>query len=238
MFRDSAGRLCVLDEYCPHRRVSLAFGRNEECGLRCLYHGWKMDVEGNVVEMASAGSIAMATALPDSNVVSVDSDPQIFANGFRQIPVELTQGTSIASNDEKIDKTKELLDNWKPEITDAKNTGHTDNEFDLSITLNNPNTFKDYVSEMARITKSGGYVIAIDHEVFKDKDDPSFYETGKFNAPSYKPYGKLDEETANKLGLETVPVPESIREYENAVTWTSESQEYSSGFAVQIYRKK
>ena len=53
VFRDSDGRLGVLDEYCPHRRVSLAFGRNEECGLRCLYHGWKMDVEGNVLEMPS-----------------------------------------------------------------------------------------------------------------------------------------------------------------------------------------
>jgi phthalate 4,5-dioxygenase len=53
VFRDSDGRLGALDEYCPHRRASLAFGRNEECGLRCLYHGWKMDVEGNVLEMAS-----------------------------------------------------------------------------------------------------------------------------------------------------------------------------------------
>ena len=52
-FRDTAGRLGVLDEYCPHRRVSLAFGRNEECGLRCLYHGWKFDVAGNAVDMAS-----------------------------------------------------------------------------------------------------------------------------------------------------------------------------------------
>jgi phthalate 4,5-dioxygenase len=53
VFRDSDGRLGVLDEHCPHRRASLALGRNEECGLRCLFHGWKIDVEGNVVEMAS-----------------------------------------------------------------------------------------------------------------------------------------------------------------------------------------
>jgi phthalate 4,5-dioxygenase len=53
VFRDSKGRLGVLDEHCPHRRASLAFGRNEECGLRCLYHGWKFDVEGNVLEMTS-----------------------------------------------------------------------------------------------------------------------------------------------------------------------------------------
>jgi phthalate 4,5-dioxygenase oxygenase subunit len=53
VFRDTQGRVGVMDEYCPHRRVSLVFGRNEECGLRCLYHGWKMDVEGNVIEMVS-----------------------------------------------------------------------------------------------------------------------------------------------------------------------------------------
>lgn len=53
VFRDTRGRVGVMDEYCPHRRVSLVFGRNEDCGLRCLYHGWKMDVEGNVLEMVS-----------------------------------------------------------------------------------------------------------------------------------------------------------------------------------------
>lgn len=53
VFRDTEGRVGVMDEYCPHRRASLVFGRNESCGLRCLYHGWKMDVHGNVLEMVS-----------------------------------------------------------------------------------------------------------------------------------------------------------------------------------------
>ena len=52
-FRDTDGRVGLLDEQCPHRKASLVFGRNEECGLRCLYHGWKMDVDGNVVAMAA-----------------------------------------------------------------------------------------------------------------------------------------------------------------------------------------
>src|ERR1700741_694840 len=52
-FRDSKGRLGVLDEFCSHRRASLVYARNEECGLRCLYHGWKFEVDGNGVEMAS-----------------------------------------------------------------------------------------------------------------------------------------------------------------------------------------
>jgi phenylpropionate dioxygenase-like ring-hydroxylating dioxygenase large terminal subunit len=49
-FRDSDGRIGLLDEFCPHRRVSLYFGRNEECGLRCVYHGWKFDVDGNCLD--------------------------------------------------------------------------------------------------------------------------------------------------------------------------------------------
>ena len=50
-FRDSEGRIGLLDELCPHRLASLYFGRNEECGLRCVYHGWKFDVEGACVDM-------------------------------------------------------------------------------------------------------------------------------------------------------------------------------------------
>ncbi|MGE3247281.1 MAG: Rieske 2Fe-2S domain-containing protein [Beijerinckiaceae bacterium] len=52
-FRDSDGRVGLLEEKCPHRRASLFYGRNEECGLRCLYHGWKFDVDGNTLEMSS-----------------------------------------------------------------------------------------------------------------------------------------------------------------------------------------
>jgi phenylpropionate dioxygenase-like ring-hydroxylating dioxygenase large terminal subunit len=50
-FRDTEGRVGLLDEFCPHRRASLFFGRNEECGLRCVYHGWKFDVSGRCVDM-------------------------------------------------------------------------------------------------------------------------------------------------------------------------------------------
>ena len=49
-FRDTQGRIGLVGEHCAHRGTSLFFGRNEECGLRCIYHGWKYDVEGNVVE--------------------------------------------------------------------------------------------------------------------------------------------------------------------------------------------
>src|SRR5262245_13466625 len=52
-FRDRNGRPGVLGEFCPHRGASLALARNEDCALRCLYHGWKFDLDGNVLEMPS-----------------------------------------------------------------------------------------------------------------------------------------------------------------------------------------
>jgi len=52
-FRDSDGRLALIEEFCAHRRVSLWFARNEEGGIRCPYHGWKYDYTGQCVEIPS-----------------------------------------------------------------------------------------------------------------------------------------------------------------------------------------
>src|SRR5919198_6073583 len=50
-FRDSDGQIGLLGENCPHRGAALFFGRNEACGLRCVYHGWKFDTRGQCVDM-------------------------------------------------------------------------------------------------------------------------------------------------------------------------------------------
>lgn len=50
-FRDTDGRVGLLDPRCPHHGANLFFGRNEQCGLRCAYHGWKFDAEGRCVEL-------------------------------------------------------------------------------------------------------------------------------------------------------------------------------------------
>src|SRR6266853_6532663 len=52
-FRDTQGRVGLIDEFCAHRGVSLWFGRNEEGGIRCPYHGWKYDVTGQCVDLPS-----------------------------------------------------------------------------------------------------------------------------------------------------------------------------------------
>jgi phenylpropionate dioxygenase-like ring-hydroxylating dioxygenase large terminal subunit len=50
-FRNTSGGVGLVGQYCMHRQMDLFFGRNEENGLRCLYHGWKYDIEGNCVDM-------------------------------------------------------------------------------------------------------------------------------------------------------------------------------------------
>lgn len=52
-FRDTSGRVGLVQHRCPHRRAGLFYARNEENGLRCVYHGWKFDVDGNCVDMPS-----------------------------------------------------------------------------------------------------------------------------------------------------------------------------------------
>jgi len=50
-FRDSLGRVGLVEPTCPHRGADLFYGRNEACGLRCIYHGWKFDIHGKAVDL-------------------------------------------------------------------------------------------------------------------------------------------------------------------------------------------
>src|SRR2546427_12743666 len=77
-FRDTEGRVGLLDEFCPHRRASLFFGRNEECGLRCVYHGWKFDAEGRCVDMMNEPA-----ELSFKQKISITSYPMVEAGGIQ-----------------------------------------------------------------------------------------------------------------------------------------------------------
>src|SRR5437870_5042307 len=69
-FRDTRGVVGVIDQYCPHRGANLWLGRNEECGIRCVYHGWKFDTDGACVDMP--------TSYPDldaKNLIRIKSYP-------------------------------------------------------------------------------------------------------------------------------------------------------------------
>jgi len=76
-FRATDGEVGLVSAYCPHRRAPLFFGRNEEQGLRCVYHGWKFDTTGACVDMPSEP--------PDSlfkSKVTVESYPTYEAGGI------------------------------------------------------------------------------------------------------------------------------------------------------------
>lgn len=53
-FKDSNNQVGIIDRRCPHRGADLYYGRNEECGIRCVYHGWKFDINGNCVDLPTA----------------------------------------------------------------------------------------------------------------------------------------------------------------------------------------
>ncbi|MEX1035204.1 MAG: Rieske 2Fe-2S domain-containing protein [Sneathiella sp.] len=50
-FRGSDGLVGLVDHACPHRGAPMVLGRNEDCGLRCVYHGWKFDISGTILDM-------------------------------------------------------------------------------------------------------------------------------------------------------------------------------------------
>lgn len=67
-FRDSEGRVGVVEPRCPHRGANLFFGRNEDCGLRCAYHGWKFDVTGACVDVPTSSPDIAARIMPKARI--------------------------------------------------------------------------------------------------------------------------------------------------------------------------
>ena len=90
-FRDTDGRVGVMDRYCPHRRASLVFGRNEDCGLRCLYHGWKVDVEGNEAATVAGMRDFFETGLRPAIWCEVRGVSSRANNSFREVAKTLLE---------------------------------------------------------------------------------------------------------------------------------------------------
>lgn len=76
-FRNTEGRVGVLDHACPHRGASLVLGRNEECGLTCLYHGWRVGVDGTILDAPT-----MPPGSPFTSRVRHLAYPVVEAGGF------------------------------------------------------------------------------------------------------------------------------------------------------------
>lgn len=126
-FRDTNGRVGLVDPRCPHRGADLFYGRNEECGLRCVFHGWKFDVDGRAVDLPN-----VPPGSPYHQTISITAYPTREFGGIvwgwlgprERVPEvpQLDYGT-VPQTHRFV--TKKLQDcNWAQTIEGALDTSH------------------------------------------------------------------------------------------------------------------
>ena len=124
-FRDTSGRVGVLDEYCPHRLTSLWLGRNEQDGIRCIFHGWKYDVTGRCVDQ-------MNEPEPFADKVKVKSYPAVEHGGVvwvymgpadRRPPLPDYEWTRLPDDHRDVTKVVEEC-NWLQALEGGIDTSH------------------------------------------------------------------------------------------------------------------
>ncbi|NQV56345.1 MAG: Rieske 2Fe-2S domain-containing protein [Rhodospirillales bacterium] len=146
-FRATDGRIGMVEEYCPHRLASLWFGRNEENGLRCVYHGWKFDVDGNCTEQ-------MNEPREFCSKVSITAYPTVEQGGIiwtymgpaeKQPPLPNYAWTQVAEDQRFASKVVEEC-NWLQALEGGLDTSHftilhraiTKNPVHAGIEIDNP----------------------------------------------------------------------------------------------------
>ena len=126
-FRNTAGRAGLLSEFCAHRGASLWFGRNEEGGLRCVFHGWKYDVDGNCLDMMNEPG-----AFDFKQKVHLRAYPTVEAGGLvwafmgppeRKPPPPSFEWTRVPETHRYVDKTWEEC-NWLQGLEGGLDTSH------------------------------------------------------------------------------------------------------------------
>jgi nitrite reductase/ring-hydroxylating ferredoxin subunit len=126
-FRDTSGRIGLLEEFCPHRRVSLWLGRNEDCGLRCVYHGWKFDVDGNCVEqMNEPGDNSFAEKVHIKHYPTLELGGIIWTymgSGERTPPPPCFEFTQTPASHRHVSKVIEEC-NWLQALEGGIDTSH------------------------------------------------------------------------------------------------------------------
>lgn len=124
-FRDTSGRVGVLDEYCPHRMTSLWLGRNEENGLRCVYHGWKFDVTGQCLDQMNEPH-QFATKVRTTSYPAVEVGGVIWVYmgpGDQQPPPPNFQWTQVREDQRSVTKVVEEC-NWLQALEGGIDTSH------------------------------------------------------------------------------------------------------------------
>lgn len=127
-FRDTDGKVGLIEERCAHRGASLFYGRNEECGLRCTYHGWKFDVTGQCTDQRSelhpfAQKIKLKSypVRESGGIVWTYLGPAETMTPFRDFGTESLPADATAANKEQI------FCNWVQSMDGDMDTAHISN---------------------------------------------------------------------------------------------------------------
>src|SRR5205823_1048394 len=127
-FRTTSGEVGLIQNSCPHRGASLFFGRNEEEGLRCVYHGWKFDCTGQCVDMPSEPAESnFKTKIKAAAYPAVERNGVIWTYmGPREVPPPLSQiEANMVPNAEKGTISKIMRDcNYMQALEGDIDTSH------------------------------------------------------------------------------------------------------------------
>ena len=125
--RLTSGKVAVLHTYCPHRNANLFWGRNEEEGLRCVYHGWKFDAQGNCVDMPNEPPTSnFASKIKQPAYPAVDKAGVIWVYmGPRELQPEIPQleWTLVPDNHRVVSKRIQLC-NWLQNLEGEVDSSH------------------------------------------------------------------------------------------------------------------
>jgi phthalate 4,5-dioxygenase len=221
-FRDSDGRVGIVANNCPHRGASLFFGRNEENGLRCVYHGWKFDVSGACVDMPNEPAESdfkgkvKAVAYPtieQGGVVFVYMGPESRPPALPQLE------WTLVPHDQRYISMRWEYCNWAQALEGGIDSSH-------SSFLHSRLNPEEYIGSerrgqmyKTRDTHPRFEVVDTDYGVLvgarRDAEEDSYYwRITQFLMPSYQmipPYG----ESPKLSGHAWVPIDD-----ENVMTWS------------------
>lgn len=126
-FRDSAGKVGIVEARCPHRGADLFFGRNEQCGLRCVYHGWKFDRHGRCIDIPNATTDVAERLKPRASLaaLSVQEAGDVVWAHFSQSPPPLPDFEFLAVPPEQRFVSKKFQQcNWAQAVEGGLDTSH------------------------------------------------------------------------------------------------------------------
>lgn len=126
-FRDTLGNVGVVEPRCPHRGANLFFGRNEACGLRCIYHGWKFDRYGNCIDIPNATPEVAARLLPRAGIraLTVEERGDVVWAYFGDSPPPLPDFEYLTVPPEQRFVSKKFQQcNWAQAVEGGLDTSH------------------------------------------------------------------------------------------------------------------